>query len=247
MRKGAHGAAGCDVSFCLKLRVERRCSGGDSCGRTLVPGSCSSGDGHLVAPGQAGRAEGSSPHAGSWPRCGAGMAPCDPIPPSTPQHVPTQPHTSASQPPAPWAVPVAEAGSRWTDRQTSTCRSLRLYCRTVFTWQLQLSSCRVSVSQILPFPVQGLPGGAEASQGQKHPNSSSSWCGVAVMGGTALAGWGVRGQEGVPVALGWVSSPVPWCCCLSQRAAGFPGRGFCTVSSTRRPCTPGPAPQAPSH
>lgn len=123
MRKGAHGAAGCNVSFALGLRVENCCSVGDSCGRTPFPGSHSAGDGHLVAPGRAGRAEGSSPRArAQLGRGGAGahvatLAPCHPQPShSMSPHSPTHQHR---WPPACQAVLATEGGSRQTDRQTN--------------------------------------------------------------------------------------------------------------------------------
>lgn len=182
------------VQLGLGLKVESCCSGGDSCGRTLIPGFRSAGGGHLVALGRGG--------------ADTNMAPSDPkSPPVTPQHVPTPPHTSAS---AATSIPGSASSRRreqadgQTDRQTGTCRVPRLYCKIVFSWQLQLSRRKLSVPQTLPSPAQGLPGGAEASQREKHPVPSSSRRGASVMGSTAPAGWGARGQEGVPAAPGWL-------------------------------------------
>ena len=181
-----------------------------------------------------------------------------PVNPRSPQphgsmspHSPTHQHR---QPLVPRAVLAAEGGSRWTGRQTGRqagrhWRIPRLYCKIIFSWQLQLSRRRLSVPQTLPSPVQGLQGGAKASQGEKHPEPSRSRRGVAVMGGTAPVGWGARGQEGTPAALRWsgrVGSPVPRCCWPPRRAAGFLGCGSCAGSSPRRPHTPRPAPRAPS-
>lgn len=143
---------------------------------------------------------------------------------------------------------LKEGAHRQTDKQTRPCRILSLYCKIVFSWQLQLNRHRLSAPQTLPSPAQGLPGGAEAFQGQKYPEPSTSQHGVAVRGGTAPAGWGPGGQEGVPGArecLGQVGSPVPWCCWTPPRAVGFPGHSFCTGPSARLPHKPRPVPWAP--
>lgn len=157
-----------------------------------------------------------------------------------PQWVESQPWTLCRQ----WAPSTQPAGAgRQTDRQTGACRIPRLYCKIVFRWQLQFSRHRLSVPQTLPSPVWGLPGGAEASQGEKHPMLSISQCGAAVTGVAALAEWGARPQEGVPLALGWGDSPVLQCFCLPPH---FPCYGSCAGFSPTRPGTPGPVPQPPS-
>lgn len=220
---------------------------------TLFPGSRLAGDGNLVALGGAGRAEGSSPCTKAYlGHGGAGACVAPPSPHVLPSRAAACPHTSASAATSTVGSagsPRREQADTQTDRQTGTCKIPRLYCKIVFSWQLQLSRGRLAVPQTLPSPAQGLPGGTEDSQGEKHPNVGTSRRGVAVTGGAALAGWGARGEEGIPAAprwSGWVGSPVPWCCHLPQRAVGFPGHGSCAGSSPRRPRMPGPARQAPS-
>lgn len=152
---------------------------------------------------------------------------------SCPSHNAASPHTGMCtgigchrHPEQRWQL--KEGADRQADKALQNTQPL---LQNWFNWQLQLNRHGLSAPQTLPSPAQGLPGGAEAFQGQKYPEPSTSQHGAAVRAGTAPAGWGPGGHEGIPGPrrwLGQVGSPVPWCCWTPPRAVGFPGHGFCT-------------------